>query len=56
MPKCLNAQMPKFIKNELKSDSESNSDSHLDDQELILFRMKRFCLWLWFRFRSWVKI
>ena len=35
MPKCLNAQMPKFIKNELKSDSDSNSDSHLDDQELM---------------------
>ena len=27
--------MPKFIKNELKSDSDSNSDSHLDDRELM---------------------
>ena len=26
--------MPKFIKNELKSDSESNSDLGLDDKKL----------------------
>ena len=27
--------MPKFIKNELKSDSESNSDLDSDDKELM---------------------
>ena len=33
--------MPKFIKNELKSDSESNSDLDLDDKKLVA-KKKRF--------------
>ena len=48
-------QMPKFIKNELKSDSDLDTD----DKELIAkFKKsdKRFWLWFRFRFRSWVKI
>ena len=31
-------QMPKFIKNELKSDSKSESDLDLDDKEWQIFK------------------